>query len=70
MPLLDRRTQTQRIARKAFTRPVPLVFLVIGILTLLSHHWLYGILWVVAYLIISTGLMFSPKFVKRVVDEN
>lgn len=69
--MLDRRTQMQRVIRKAFTRPIPVTFLAIGIMLLwFGHAWLYGSLFVLAYVVISISLIFSPKFVKRVVDES
>lgn len=68
--MLDRRSQMSRVVRKAFTRPIPVTFLAIGLLLLWGHAWLYGTLFVLAYVIISACLTFSPKFVKRVVDES
>lgn len=68
--MLDRRTQMQRVVRRAFTRPVPLAILILGILLLWSKVYLYGSVAVLLYLIISVYSMFSPKFVRKVVDES
>lgn len=68
--MLDRRTQMQRVVRKAFTRPIPLTFLIVGLLMLWGGHWVYGLVGILAYLVISISLMFSSKFVKRIVDES
>lgn len=68
--MLDRQSQTKRIVRKAFTRPIPLIVGIIGAIMLAKGAVLWGGMLVLIYLVISVGLMFSPKFVKRVVDES